>query len=415
MSNIVKLTESDLIKIVKTILNEQAFSELKGTTSKEPIVNAQVLTKVGLNANEQNFKGRWVLNVNDVNATFFKTKNLSLFKNLTPTSPKGGEDYFEVTVSRFTKQVTNPDRTIKTPSTLDKTSQPKVESIIGKGTKTFNTYYVDPTDPNYIWKISKIVASGNGLLAFSRALVTSQSSYPNKLTIGFSQETRTSSAYKYDPSTIGAIGPTLNGAIKAMAMSVINRVGVDKINDKFSSSYFKKSNEDIAKIITGFMYMNDAKFIPAEELSTARSNKKLINYDPTAIVSIFNSLPSPDRLLIELIYKGTENIEVNQFSKKNLNNKVKTLYGPFEKQLRDEIVRQYKLRLVSYFKIKNPNAQQTVDQIQFTESPSIKIETAFNDIVYGVNYGGEAKISSSSQQTQSGTYNLGSGTPIKPS
>lgn len=413
MKKTIKLTESDLVKIVKTILNEQSFSELKGTTSKEPIVNPQVLTKVGLNANAQNFKGRWVLNINDINTTFFKTKNLSLFKNLSAVSPKGGEDFFEITLNRFTKQVTNPDRTIKTPSTLDKTGQPKVESITGKGTKTFNTYYVDPTDPNYIWKISKIVASGNGLLAFSRALVTSQSAYPNKLTIGFSQETRTSSAYKYDPAQIGSIGPTLNGAMKAMAMSVINRVGVDKVNDKFASSYFKKSNEDIAKTITGFMYMNDGKFIPADELAAARSNKNLVSYDPTTIVALFNSLPSPDRSLIELIYKGTENIEVNQFTKRNLDNKVKSLYGPFEKQLRDEIVRQYKLRLVSYFKSKNPNAQQTIDQMQFTESPSIKIETAFNDIVFGIEYSGETKISSASQLKTGGSYNLGSATPNK--
>lgn len=411
MSNVVKLTENDLIKIVKTILNEQAFSELKGTTSKEPIVNPMVLTKVGLNANNQNFKGRWVLNVNDINATFFKTKNLSLFKNLSAVSPKGGEDFFEVTLNRFTKQVTNPDRTIKTPSTLDKSTQPKVESLTGKGTKTFNTYYVDPTDPNYIWKISKIVASGNGLLALSRALVTSQSAYPNKLTIGFSQETRTSSAYKYDPSTIGAIGPTLNGAMKGMAMSVINRVGVDRINDKFATSYFKKSNDEIAKTIVGFMYMNDTKFIPSEELATARSNKNLVNYDPTTIVSLFNSLPSPDKNLAESIFKGTENIEVNSYSKRNLENKVKVLYGPFEKQLRDEIVRQYKLRLVSYFKIKNPNAQQTVDQMQFTESPSVKIETAFGDIIFGVDYRGEVKPVSAAQQKKGGSYNLGSATP----
>ena len=414
MKNIVKLTESDLIKIVKTILNEQEFSELKGTTSKEPIVSPEVMTKPGLNANAQNFKGRWVLNTKDIYATFFITKNLSLFKNLTPVAPKGGEDYFEVTVSRFTKQVTNPNKTIKTPSTLDTTTQPKVESLVGKGSKTFNTYYVDPTDPNYIWKISKIVASGNGLLAFSRALVTSQSAYPNKLTIGFSQETRTSSAYKYDPSSIGSITFTLNGAMKAAAMTIVNRVGMKKTNDKYAVSYLNKSNEEIAKMITTYMYMNDGKFIPEEELQTARNNKNLVNYDPSTIAGILNSMPSPDRTLMELIYKGIENIEVNPYSKKTLKDKATALYGSFQKSIRDEIVRQYKLRLVSYLKLKNPNAQQTVDQMQFSEYPSVKIQDAFNDVVYGVNYQGEVKTPSASQKKQGGSYALGSASPTKP-
>jgi hypothetical protein len=43
MGKLVKLNESDLIKIVKNIINEQVtFSEIKGTTSKEPINSVKV-------------------------------------------------------------------------------------------------------------------------------------------------------------------------------------------------------------------------------------------------------------------------------------------------------------------------------------------------------------------------------------
>jgi len=59
---IIRLTESDVQKIVRNILNEQSgFETIQGSTSPERIVNPKVLTQYGLKANESNYKNFWEL------------------------------------------------------------------------------------------------------------------------------------------------------------------------------------------------------------------------------------------------------------------------------------------------------------------------------------------------------------------
>ena len=92
MRKVIRLTESDLVEVVKNILLEQNYSEIQGTTDPTPIAKLSVLTDAGLPADNNNFRGRWVLEQPNIGKTFSETKNLSLFRNLTPKSPAGGEN-----------------------------------------------------------------------------------------------------------------------------------------------------------------------------------------------------------------------------------------------------------------------------------------------------------------------------------
>ena len=65
MRRIIRINESDLYKIVKSVkqmLKETdgvRYNEIKGTTSSESIKNVKVITDTGIKATEQNFKGSW--------------------------------------------------------------------------------------------------------------------------------------------------------------------------------------------------------------------------------------------------------------------------------------------------------------------------------------------------------------------
>ena len=417
MGKLVKLNESDLIKIVKNIINEQVtFSEIKGTTSKEPINSVKVLTNAGLKADVSNFKGRWVLEGVDIGPTFSRIKNLSLFKNQTPTSPKGGENFIEFTVRRFTKVELNPDKTVKTKSVLDESTPAKVESLTGSGTKSFNTSYIDETDKKYIWKMTKIVASGNGLLALSRALVESKLSYPNKITIGFSQETRTSTSYEFNATVVGNLTSFLNGLNLMVTAYILKVNGIpfkDVQGDDYISSFVKKfstmSQEEIADYITRSFYSMDKFFIPENEIETFRNKKTtdgqpvLPNYNSEPILNLLKTIPKNDTLINSIYRRNETNVKKDADSYNIYNN----LFSP-------EIVKQYKNRLLSFFTFVYglDQAKQLINNTTF-KGASRDISSGIHDAIFGVKRAATSDTISpeASERKSSSLYNIGSSIP----
>jgi len=419
MKKIIKLNENDLLKIVKNILNEQtvSFSEIKGTTSKEPISSPSVLINAGLNANQSNFTGRWVLSGDKIGKTFRQVRNLSLFEMLTEKSPKGGEDFIEITINRFTKTEFNPNKTVKTPSKLDTATPPKVESLSGSGSKVFETNYGDETDPKYVWKMTKIVASGNGLLALSRALVESKTSYPNRITIGFSEEVRRSSSYQFNASIIGNMTPYLNGfnlMITAYILKINNVLPkyaqgdsyVYKMLNKFSGM----SEEEIATYLTQTLYSLDSYFIPSNEIAEFRVKKDtngqpiLKNYNSTSISNLLKTIPK-NPTLVRGIYAKNYNAVKN----------ASTEYNNFTNIFIEEITKQYKERVYSFFNAAYgpEQAKKLVNSTNFKNNVSSDLSKNIIDVTFGVIRSGsvQPQKSDSTQRAANNTYDLGSPIP----
>lgn len=420
MRKVIRLTESDLVKVVKNILLEQNYSEIQGTTDPTPIAKLSVLTDAGLPADNNNFRGRWVLEQPNINKTFSETKNLSLFRNLNPKSPVGGENYIEMTVQKFMPNELNPDRTIKKKGYPDTSTPPVVESLTNSGSKTFNVKYKDP-DGKHTWSLIRIVASGNGLLALSRALLEAQGT-PNKITIGMSQTKRASGSYVYNAAKIGNITPTLNLLSNMVTASIITKSGLlsptlkQYVSGDMVSigTYFNKSNEDIAKLIASSLYFFDTFFIPQDQIEVFRkktdSSGKLLlpNYNSQPFLDLINTMP---------VFNDIQGLVDGQggYQKwKNVEPEVVKLYGKYTELIKNAVVEQYKKRLLAFFTnvYKDANqANQLVSSTQF-RSASIKIEDAFNNAVEGVKYTGVAKIDSATSKTTANTYEVGKSKPI---
>ncbi len=418
MKKVIKLTESDLINIVKNIITEQTtFSEIKGTTSKERISSLSVMTNAGLKADENNYKGRWVLEGIDIGKTFSSVKNLSLFKNLTPKSPQDGENYIEFTVRRFTKPVFNPDKTIKTKSTLDEATPAKVESLTNTGSKTFNTNYIDDTDNNYVWRMTKIVASNNGLLALSRALVESKVSYPNRITIGFSQEQRTSTSYEFNASVVGNISAFLNGLNLMLTAYIFKLNGIsseyvqgDIYVSNLVAKYSTVTEEEVANLITRSFYSLDKQFIPENEIENFR--KKLTpdgqpllpNYDSTPILALLKTFVKSSTL-VNGTYRRSE----------PLVKRAGVEYDVYNNVLSDEILKQYKNRILAFFSsvYGAEQAKQLVDGTQFDNKATRDISTSIYDAIFGIKRTNAALTPApqASERKGSNVYPLGGSIP----
>lgn len=419
MKKVIRLTESNLVNIVKQVLLEQNFSEIRGTTDPTPIAKLSVLTDAGLPADENNFRGRWMLEVPNINRTFNETKNLSLFKNQTPKSPAGGENYIEMTVQRFVPNQLNPDRTIKVKGGADTTTPPVIESLTNSGSKTFNVKYPDP-DGKHVWSLIRIVASGNGLLALSRALLESTGT-PNKITIGMSQSTRESGGYTYNASRISNIAPTLNLISNMVVGSIITKSGLNSPSTKKlvsgdpsgSLKFIGLTNEVIADSMARYLYTFDQNFIPENQIETFRkkvdpSGKPLLpNYNSKPFLDILNKIPQFND--VQGLFDGNNGDQ--RWS--NVGRTIEQQYSVFNEQFRIAVIEQYKKRLIAFFTnvYKDENqANQLVNSTQFRDA-TLTIERSFENAIKGVKYTGTASAPKAGEMKTSNTYEVGKSKP----
>lgn len=419
MKKVIRLTESNLVEIVKQVIAEQNFSEVRGTTDPTRIANLSVLSDAGLPADINNFRGRWVLEQPNVYKTFSQVKNLSLFKNLTPKSPAGGEDFIEMTVQRFVPNQLNPDNTVKVKGGADASTPPVVESLTKSGSKTFNIKYKDP-DGKHVWSLIKIVASGNGLLALSRALLES-TGMPNKITIGMSQTDRTSGGYTYNAAKIANITPTLNLLSNMVAASIITKSGLLEPSLKSFVSgdpqsvgrYFNMSNDNLANLMAKYLYVFDSEFIPTEQIEMYRkktdaSGKAVLpNYNSQPFLDILNKIPVFNDIQGLIDGSGPQ-------QKWNLiSQDVTKLYSQFNQLIRNAVVEQYKKRLISFFTEVYKDANQATELVNSTQfrSASMTIEDSFEHAVVGVKYLGAVGGNKASEKKTSNTYEVGKSKP----
>jgi len=418
MKKVIRLTESNLVDIVKKVITEQNYSEVQGTTDPTRIAKLSVLTNAGLPADEANFRGRWVLEQPNIYKTFGEVKNLSLFKNQNPKSPADSENYIEVTVQRFLPNVLNPDRTVKVKGGPDLSTPPVVESLTNNGTKTFNVKYKDP-DGKHIWSLVQIVASGNGLLALSRALNES-TGMPNKITIGMSQTQRTSGGFTYDASKIANTTPTLNSLSNITTAAIINKSDFDASTKKYVSGdmsgigrYFDKTNEQLADIMAKSLYFFDTQFIPKEQIQTYRtkvdaSGKLLLpNYNSAPFLEILNKLPvfTDFQSLFDAntVQQRWDYISVN----------VTKSYSTFNDMIKNEVVEQYKKRLIAFFTMVYKDANQATQLVNSTQfrSASLTIERSFQNAIVGVKYTSVANLDKATEKKTGASYEVGQSKP----
>lgn len=404
MRKIIRLTESDIIGIVNRVrqqLNEQNIKTIKGTTSDEPIVNPKVFTDAKLPATKENFLGRWELVRPGLSETFRNGGGVGLGKFTYLGSAGGVRDYFEVTVSRFLrKEVKLRDGSTVPQETLDTATEPKVESLSNEGTKTFNTRYFDE-DTNYIWSITKVVASGNGLLAFSRALQES-TGVPNQITIGFKQE-RTSGAQNYNAADILSVGANFNAVLNVIAQYIIyvnvgNELGkYQKCTNQTLTLAEASDVNKVANKITTWIKVRDNKFVP---------KGKQVNLAPTddsAFAQILGGVEK-NRDVIRQIFSPTTGA--------NLQSLVERTYGGIINQIKAEYEKQYKDRIISYFNTVNiPNAVKEIENGKITYQYGGTIGHWVNSNVNGCNMGKGATPATAQEKKTSSGYELGSSTP----
>ena len=196
---VIRLTESDIRKIVRNILNEQksGFETIQGSTTPERIVNPKVLTQYGLKADESNYKNFWELKGwTNARKTFVGTKDLSFFTELsTPSDAKLG-DFIEFYVTPVNTKG-------------ESVGEDKIYKLNKSGSINADIYY---KDDDIIYKVTRIIGCQNGLLALARAMKTDTTlKMPNRVKISMSSEKRESSMVSWNPSKINKIQTTFNG------------------------------------------------------------------------------------------------------------------------------------------------------------------------------------------------------------
>lgn len=354
MKKVVRLTEEDLVKLVKQVLSEQGggYNEMEGTTDNTAIINVKVLKDTGLPCDETNYKKMWVStqlsNYNtttngQVTSTTLGTwgeKNLSKFKLSEETPPT--QDYLAFKLWKY----------VKDPSSgkLTHNGETKVLEIKDSGKQTFNTYYSEPDGS--IWKIGAIKGSGNGLLALARALMTytGGGKIPNRITIGLKQTTRVSTAYSYDPSKINNINPTLNGIVSASFAAILRKNDL-KTNDSTYQSY-NQMTTGFGERLVNYMYSVDDRFIPKDKLVTMR-NQLQTKYDSATIDGFLNvNLGNTKQTLANAIYRGRDGDRIA--------NSTVASFKPAIKRILEYFYEKYKQRIIEYIKLSFPaEFQQT--------------------------------------------------------
>jgi hypothetical protein len=162
------------------------YSEVAGSASAVPIVDATVLTKLGIPATPDNFSNTFFWTNRQGLSTAFAEKNMRTFTGTTPRSTNSPDNVFA------------------------KYTDGSEISIEGKGTKEFPTK-----------GLKAIGGAGNGLLALSRAISTSAGKLPSMIKITLSGE-RTGVAYTYNSSQINNTNAVFNALLAYFIKPLVN-------------------------------------------------------------------------------------------------------------------------------------------------------------------------------------------------
>lgn len=399
---VIRLTENDLLNIVKKVIEEQAYHTLTATTDPTPIVNAETLQKTGLPCDNTNFKKMWVSTQikdgRDVKG-LWSLKNLSTFKVSEEVPPT--EDYFAVRVFKKVKRADNkgftysPDRESKL-----------FELKKGEGTKTFNTFYMEPNDPNTIWEIGSIKAAGNGLLALARGLKTYKSTgkVPNQITIGFAQSERVSASMGIDMGSINNISSWINGYAEQFVIAAFMKNGLNSGHPRFKSA---GTLQDVISRIKTEGYNMDKLFIPEQDMQTIRGKLKS-KVDQSKIDGLVGAIPvlkSPS--VADLKQAQRNNTSIDRIID-NASSQIGSELSPIIEQYINHVREVYINRFKEYVQIALPQEQQqqfisAINPTQYNKG----IAAQRVQILLDVRVGPGVQPKDASKETDKGTYARG--------
>lgn len=399
---LIKLTENDLLKIVKRVISEQSYHTLNATTDLTPIVKSETLQKTGLPCDNTNFKKMWV-SAGFVNQ-LWSTKDLSTLKVSEEVPPT--EDYFAVMVFKKVKKsdnsgfMTSPDR-----------EQKLFELKKGEGSKTFNTFYTEPNNPNTIWQIGSIKAAGNGLLALARGLktYTSPDKVPNQITIGFEQSERVSSSLSIDMGKVNDLSTFIHGLAEDFVIAAFMKNGINSKHPRFKK--VGTPQDAISKITTDgnrMSYIMDRLFIPQEDIQTVGPKLKS-KLDQSKINGLVAAIPVLKSYSVDELKRNQR----NNYPIDQIIDKVTTYIGSALNSVIEQYINHHREvyinRFKEYVQLTLPQEQQTpfisaINPTQYYGSlPSQRVQ-----ILLDVRVGGpRQQLPDATKETGSGTYQRG--------
>jgi len=375
---IIRLTESDVQKIVRNILNEQSgFETIQGSTSPERIVNPKVLTQYGLKANESNYKNFWELRGwPKARKTFVETKDLSLFTELsTPSDAKLG-DFIQFYVTPV--------------NTKDKRAgESKIYKLNKSGSINADIYY---KDGDIIYKVTRIIGCQNGLLALARAMKTDTTvKMPNRVVISMGSEKRESSMVSWNPSKINNTQTTFNGIARYIASFIITNSKSNypgfKSKDNIHKKLIGQNNTQIANSIVKFIESLDKNFVDKDY-----DRKKLGEINTQPVQTYLSKLP---QLKNSDLQSGRHN--ENYYQK---------IYEKFNNDIAKFIVDEYKKRIKIYLDENYPEKSESFLS-QVKPKTYLPIGRGLDGHINGVNYGKATGGGRATKKTNQGNYGLG--------
>lgn len=376
---VIRLTESDIQKIVRNILNEQksGFKTIQGSTSPERIVNPKVLTQYGLKADKSNYKNFWELNGwSETYKTFVKTKDLSLFTELsTPSDAKLGDfiEFYVTPVNTKGKRV----------------GEDKIYKLNKSGSINADIYY---KDGDIIYKVTRIIGCQNGLLALARAMNTDTTlKIPNSVKISMGSEKRESSMVSWNPSKINDTQITFNGIARYIASFIItnsksNYSGFNSKDVKFKK-YIGQNSTQISDIIVKSIKRLDKNFVDKNY-----DIKKLGEINTQPIQSYLSKLPQ------------LKNSDL--MSGKHDENYYQKIYKNFIGDIVKYIIDEYKKRIKIYLDENYPEKSESFLS-QVKPKTYLPIGIGLNAHINGVNYGKVTGGGRATKKTNQGNYELG--------
>jgi len=375
---IIRLTESDVQKIVRNILNEQSgFETIQGSTSPERIVNSKVLTQYGLNANESNYKNFWELREwKNILDTFAKKKNLSSFTELsTPSDAKLG-DFIQFYVT----PVNNKD---------ERAGDDKIYKLNKSGSINADIYY---KDGDIIYKVTRIIGCQNGLLALARAMKTDTTvKMPNRVVISMGSEKRESRMVSWNPSKINNTQTTFNGIARYIASFIITNSKSNypgfKSKDNIHKKLIGQNNTQIANSIVKFIESLDKNFADKDY-----DRKKLGEINTQPVQTYLSKLP---QLKNSDLQSGRHN--ENYYQK---------IYEKFNNDIAKFIVDEYKKRIKIYLDENYPEKSESFLS-QVKPKTYLPIGRGLDGHINGVNYGKATGGGRATKKTNQGNYELG--------
>lgn len=370
---VIRLTESDLRKVILNIISEQnsSIKTIAGSTSPEPIINAKVLTQYGLPANNTNFKGVWSLSGGwdkVIVPTFTKVKNLSMF-----TPMEGGDDSKD-----FIEFYVYP----KINGRFDAEKR-KVIRLEGSGSISADVFY---KKDDVTWMLMSVKGSGNGLLALARAMKTDTTNkFPTEINIDLGSKTRKSSMSSWDSGKINSIQPFMNSMSGIVASSILNKLKV-KTKDKLFVRLYGKTDDELIDEMEKWITGHDYKFAEKSYDTT-----KLTKIDLSDLVNVLNDLP-------KITYDDIRRPKNDRVYQSIYGNKVKVI----ESRIKEEMVK----RIKSYVELEFPDR---VDEIMSTIDLKgiLRIGYSLENALKGVTYGTGGTSKGAEKSNTSGEYDLG--------